>query len=100
MLQKPWITKDIFDAIHRKQKMYKTHFKSGDPRKIDKYKKYANKVNHLKEISKKNYFHDEITKDKSNPKKLWQTLKQILHVDIDDTCVCVKSWSRVREIFG
>ena len=40
--------------------MYKTHFKSGDPHEIAKYKKYANKVNHLKEISKKNYFHDEI----------------------------------------
>ena len=67
LLQKPWITKAIFDAIHQKQKMYKTHFKSGDPHNIAKYKKYANKVNHLKEISKKNYFHDEITKNKSNP---------------------------------
>ena len=47
LLQKPWITKDIFDAIRRKQKMYKTHFKSEDPHKIAKYKKYANKVNHL-----------------------------------------------------
>ena len=74
LLQKPWITKDIFDAIHRKQKMYKTHFKSGDPHKIAKYKKYANKVNHLKEISKMNYFCDEITKNKSNPKKMRQTL--------------------------
>ena len=36
LLQKPWITKYIFDAIRRKQKMYKTHFKSGDPHKIAK----------------------------------------------------------------
>ena len=34
---KPWITKDIFDTIYRKQKMYKTHFKSVDPHEIAKY---------------------------------------------------------------
>ena len=88
LLQKPWITKDIFDAIRRKQKMYKTHFKSGGPHKIAKYKKYANKVNHLEEISKKNYFHDEITKNKSNPKEMWQTLKQILPTNAKQTKFC------------
>ena len=88
LLQKPWITKNVFDAIRRKQKMYKTHFKSGDPHKIAKYKRYANKVNHLKEISKKNYFPDEITKNKSNPKKMWQTLKQILPTNAKLTKFC------------
>ena len=88
LLQKPWITNDIFDAIRQKQKMYKTHFKSGDPYKIAKCKKYATKVNHLKEISKKNYFHDEITKNKSNPKKIWQTLKQILPTNAKQTKFC------------
>ena len=70
LLHKPWISKDIYDVIRRKQKMYKTHFKSGDAHKTAKYKKSANKVNHLKEISKINYFHDEITKNKSIPKKM------------------------------
>ena len=46
LLQKPWITKQVYDAIRRKQKKYNTHFKSGDPHKIAQYKKYANKVNH------------------------------------------------------
>ena len=76
------------DAIRRKQKMYKTHFKSGDLHKIAKYKKYANKVNHLKEISKKNYFRDEITKNKSNPKKMRQTSKQILLTSTKQTKFC------------
>ena len=30
LLQKLWITKDIYEAIRRKQKMYKTHFKRRD----------------------------------------------------------------------
>ena len=88
LLQKPWIKKDIFDAIRRKEKMYKTHFKRGDPHKIAKCKNYANKVNHLKEISKKNYFLDKITKNKSNPKKMWQTLKQILQTNAKQTKFC------------
>ena len=65
-----------------------THFKSGDPHKIVKYKKYANKLNHLKEMSKNNYFYDEITKNKSNPKKMWQTLKQILPTNGKQTKFC------------
>ena len=68
--------------------MYKTYFKSGDPHKIAKYKKYANKVNHLKEISEKNYFHDEIIKNKFNPKKMWQTLNQILPTNAKQTKFC------------
>ena len=49
--------------------MYKTHFESEDPHYIAKDKQYVDKVNHLKEIRKKNYFHDEITNIKSNSKK-------------------------------
>ena len=68
--------------------MYETHFKSGDPYKIAKYKKYANKVHHLKKISRKNYFRDEMTKNKSNPKEMWQTLKQILLTNAKQTKFC------------
>ena len=42
----------------------------------------------MKEISKKNYFHDEITKNKSNPKKMWETLKQILPTNAKQTKFC------------
>ena len=78
LLQKPWITKGIFTSIRHKQKLYNTHYKSGDTLKIDFYKRYANKLTHLKTISKKNYFHDEINEHRSNPKKLWETLRLIL----------------------
>jgi len=54
LLQKPWITKEIYNGIRQKQRMYNTHFKSGDPMKIALYKKFVNKLNHKKELSKKN----------------------------------------------
>ena len=41
LLQKPCLTKEVYDVIRRKQKMYYTHFKSGDPHKIASYKKYT-----------------------------------------------------------
>ena len=56
LLMKPWITKGIFKSICQKQKLYKTFFNSGEASKIEYYKKYANKLTHLKEISKKFIF--------------------------------------------
>ena len=67
LLQKPWV-KVIFISIRHKQKLYNSHYKSGDALKINFYKRHANKLTHLKTISKKNYFHDEISEHSSNPK--------------------------------
>ena len=36
--------------------MYRTHFLSNNPAKIAEYKKYANKLNHLKTVSRKVYY--------------------------------------------
>ena len=36
--------------------MYKTHYLSNNPVKIREFKKYSNRLNHLKNISKKAYF--------------------------------------------
>ena len=75
---KPWIPTESFDAIHRKQKLYKTHFKSSDPSKIAYYKKFSNDLTTKDERSKKQFFFDELNKHKSNPKKLWEIMLLIL----------------------
>ena len=46
--------------------MYKTHFLSNDPAKIAELKKYSNKINQLKNISKKTYFCRHFEMCKSN----------------------------------
>ena len=56
LLMKPWITKELIDTIRRKQKLYKTHFKSGDPSKIAYYKKFSNDLTRKKESCKKKFF--------------------------------------------
>ena len=67
---KPWITTEIFDAIRRKQKLYKTHFKSGDPSQIACYKNFSNDQLERKEQETIIFFFDKLNKHKSNPKKL------------------------------
>ena len=48
---KPWITNDILKSIKTKQSIYRTHFLSNNPPKKAEYKKYANKLNHLKTVN-------------------------------------------------
>ena len=50
---KPWINSELLNAIRSKQKLYKTHFKSGDPDKIKIHKSFANKLTHMRESCKK-----------------------------------------------
>ena len=47
--QKPWITTGILKSIKRKHKMYQTHFLFKDKYKVQQYKTYSNKLNHLKQ---------------------------------------------------
>ena len=56
LLIKTWITTELFDAIRRKQKLYKTHFKSDDPSKIAHNKQFSNNLTRKKERSKKQFF--------------------------------------------
>ena len=54
LLQRPWITRGLLVSIKRKQKMYKTHFLFKDENLISQYRIYANKLNKIKYIAKKN----------------------------------------------
>ena len=42
------------------------------------FKKYSNKLTHLKSICKKRYFHEQIGNNANNPNLVWKTLKFIL----------------------
>ena len=78
LLLKPWITKGLYVSIGNKQRLYRSHFKSGDASKMLFFKKYANKLTHLKEISKKLFYGNEVKNSKLDPKKLWKTLHSLL----------------------
>jgi hypothetical protein len=68
-LNKPWITNGILKSIKVKQRMsFRTHFYSNDTSKVIQYKRYANKLNRIKSISKLRYYNNLFDKCKNNLK--------------------------------
>ena len=52
--EKPWITKGILTSIKSKNKLYKDSLKTKTDESIRIYKKYRNKLTHIKKLSKSN----------------------------------------------
>ena len=78
LLKKPWLTRGIVKSIKSKHARYKTHCRSNDPAKIAEYKKYSNKINQLKKISKKTYFCRHFEMCKSNLKATWKLIGTLI----------------------
>ena len=56
---KPWITRGILKSIKTKNKLFKKYFKSKQGISNDKkvlYTKYLNKLTHVKNLAKRNYY--------------------------------------------
>ena len=58
--------------------MHKLLYIKGTPTQKHFYKIYANKLTKLKELAKKNYFHEQLQINKDNSKKTWDTLRALL----------------------
>ena len=76
--KKPWITRGLLKSIRTKNKLFKTCYKSDDVAKKQKYKKYLNKLTHLKNISKRNYYESLITENQNSPNKSWSVINEII----------------------
>ena len=57
---KPWITKEIYAMICRKNKMHKSHYILGNEDMKQEYKSYSNKLTKIKALAKKEYYSAEI----------------------------------------
>ena len=67
--KKPWMSKDIADAINKRE----SFLASGDK---DKFKKQRNLVNSMKRSAKRAYFKNMIA-SKSNSKSIWKAINQL-----------------------
>lgn len=72
--KKPWVTKAILTSIVNRHKLFSSHFLSKDPRKAKFYKAYSNKLNKIKEASKKKYFQDKFELNSQNLKMTWKLI--------------------------
>ena len=49
-----------------------------DSNKIEFYKKYRNKVTHIKFLAKQQYYDQVLQQNKSNPKKMWSVIRKMV----------------------
>ena len=77
-LTKPWITKGIQIAIHKRNKLQKLFKNTKDPPLKKSYelefKKYRNMIVSLTRKSKKNHFSSYFPNNIYNLKKIWQSI--------------------------
>ena len=72
------MTKDLLISIKNKQKLYRNFFLKGTTFGKDFYKAYANKLTRVKNLSKKMYYSEFISKNISNPKKMWEIINSAI----------------------
>ena len=79
------MTKGLLISIKNKQKLYHNFFLNGTAFGKHFYKAYANKLTQVKNLSKKMYYTEFISKNKSNPKKMWEIWEIPTHMALSRT---------------
>ena len=72
-----WMDSEILDLIHQKDKFLHCFKKSKKEEDYKSYCKLRNMVQREIKRAKSEYFKDKIEENKKNPKKLWQSIKEI-----------------------
>ena len=78
LARKPWISNGLVKSITTKNKLYKKLLKKYNSSNELKFKTYGNKLNNLLKISKKRYFAMKIECAKSDLKRTWNILNDLI----------------------
>ena len=76
--KKPLITRGILKSIKTKNRLLKSYYKCLDLNKIEFYIKYRNKLTHIKFWTKRQYYDQVLRQNKSNLKKTWSVIREIV----------------------
>lgn len=77
--KKPWITKGILKSIKFKNNLYKKCFKCDNPDQRKFYKKFSNKLTHIKNLAKRQYFNNLLQENKNNSQKTWSIINELIN---------------------
>ena len=77
-IQSLWITKGIAKSSKRKQKLYEKFLKHRTPETGLTYKSYKNLFESLKKKGKKKYYSEKMSGCKSDAKKIWSIMKELI----------------------
>ena len=72
-----WFDDDIYNGIRSRDKALRDFKVSKEESKYSLYKKLRNDVQRRIDKAKENYFKETLNENKDNPKKLWETVKQL-----------------------
>ena len=73
-----WLTNGLKKSIQKKNKLYIKYKRSKLSQDLHVYKDYKRKLQQLLRYTERNYFHNLLQENKSNLKKTWKVLKDII----------------------
>ena len=76
--RKPWLTTELKRQLNMKNKLYKKFLRNPSPQNMSKYKEQRNKTKFLIRKAEREHYHHLITANKSNMKKTWNTINDLL----------------------
>ena len=82
----PWLTRDLIKMINKKTRLYKQYTRKRTTLNKTKYKTLNNKLNKLLRSAKRNYYSNELEKEKKNIKNTWKILNNVLDKDHKKPC--------------
>ena len=82
---KPWITKGILISIKTKNNLFRRSFKSMGVDKKAFYRKFLNKLTHMKYHGKRNYYENLIKTKNQNSSQIWSIVKEIIECKKNST---------------
>ena len=77
--RKPWLSEGLKKSIKMKNNLYVKQLKYAGNEHKEKYKLYRNKLNHLLRMAEKRHITQLLEKYKSNMKKTWIIMKDIIN---------------------
>ena len=86
--QKPWITKEIQNAIKKKNRLFKKYIKCSDCHKNifhREYKTYRNSLSTLLKRSKKSYYNNYFRNNIKNIKNTWKGIESIISLNTKES---------------
>ena len=76
--RKPWLSEGLRVSLARKNKLYYHQLKTKQPRDIQFYKIYRNKVNKLMTIAERDHYENELKDNSNNMKNSWRIIKEVI----------------------
>lgn len=83
----PWITSDLKQSMHDRDKLKQRAVQSNDPRDWIAYKRLRNRVNNTIKMSKELYYKNAFTDYQGNSRKTWQTINELTSRKLNTTFI-------------